>query len=87
MRNGIVHHKSDRKSCVKPTADRNIMISSKGMTTQTQEVSTYYKDLGHYLSFIAPAYFFQPHIIILLTLSHTFKGCGTLSIGIVPISK
>ncbi len=22
-RNGIVHHKSDRKSCVKPTADRN----------------------------------------------------------------
>ncbi len=24
MRNGIVHHKSDRKSCVIPTADRNI---------------------------------------------------------------
>ncbi len=23
MRNGIVHHKSDRKSCVIPTADRN----------------------------------------------------------------
>ncbi len=23
MRNGIVHHKSDRKSCVLPTADRN----------------------------------------------------------------
>ncbi len=24
MRNGIVHHKSDRKLCVIPTADRNI---------------------------------------------------------------
>ncbi len=23
MRNGIVHHKSDRKSCVIPTSDRN----------------------------------------------------------------
>ncbi len=23
MRSGIVHHKSDRKSCVIPTADRN----------------------------------------------------------------
>ena len=23
MRSGIVHHKSDRKSCVLPTADRN----------------------------------------------------------------
>ena len=25
MRNGIVHHKSDCKSCVIPTADRNKM--------------------------------------------------------------
>ncbi len=27
MRNGIVHHKSDRKSCVLPTADRNKFIN------------------------------------------------------------
>ncbi len=26
MRNGIVHHKSDRKSCVIPTADRNSKV-------------------------------------------------------------
>ncbi len=25
MQSGIVHHKSDRKSCVLPTADRNTM--------------------------------------------------------------
>ncbi len=26
MRSGIVHHKSDRKSCVLPTADRNSVV-------------------------------------------------------------
>ncbi len=28
MRSGIVHHKSDRKSCVLPTADRNTLWPS-----------------------------------------------------------
>ncbi len=28
MRNGIVHHKSDRKLCVIPTADRNTLKES-----------------------------------------------------------
>ena len=27
MRSGIVHHKSDRKPCVIPTADRNTAVS------------------------------------------------------------
>ncbi len=30
MRSGIVHHKSDRKSCVIPTADRNNILTDYG---------------------------------------------------------
>ncbi len=46
MRSGIFHHKSDRKSCVKPTADRNKRPIE--IDTQAREVidSTPPSDVG-----------------------------------------
>ncbi len=38
MWSGIVHHKSDRKSCVLPTADRNIVSNTN--TREAQDVCT-----------------------------------------------
>ena len=34
MRSGIVHHKSDRKPCVIPTADRNNLCLTLNITSQ-----------------------------------------------------
>ncbi len=43
MRSGIVHHKSDRKSCVIPTADRNsqIFLYFNKSNIMTHSIDTY----------------------------------------------
>ncbi len=67
----------------------NILIFHEGGHLQMEGESSchainrvsWYKDhekncgkyLGHYLSFIAPAYFFPTHILILSSLNQTFK--------------
>ncbi len=43
MRNGIVHHKSDRKSCVLPTADRTTMSDLSAFLVQIQQQARHMK--------------------------------------------
>ncbi len=49
MRSGIVHHKSDCKSCVLPTADRNILLQLQIFPPQKMQCYSR-KNVGHFQS-------------------------------------